>query len=229
MECVYENFGFDYTLELSTRPKKKMGSEQDWDLAETGLIRALETTGKSWKLNPGDGAFYGPKIDIKIKDILGRSWQLATLQLDFQLPIRFNLTFQEENSIKRPVIIHRALLGSIERFMAILIEHYAGKWPFWLNPNQASILPVSQKFEDYAFQLDMQLKRHGYQSKVDASNTTLSKRIRNSQVSQTSYILVVGANEVESNTVHVRLRDGSQLGSFTLEQLLVRFKQEEIS
>lgn len=228
MDYVYSKFGFEYTLELSTRPEKKIGSEATWDMAENALINALNSTNKKWKVNPGDGAFYGPKIDIKIKDILGRNWQLGTFQLDFNLPARFDLTYQSDEGVKRPVIIHRALLGSLERFIAILIEQTGGKWPFWINPRQVCICPVSQKFEDYAYKIDLQLKRHGYNSEVDNSNITLNKKIRNSQINQTSYTLIVGAQEVESNTIHLRNREGQQLGSFTLEELLVRFKQEEI-
>jgi len=139
MDHVYSLFGFEYSLELSTRPEKKMGSDEVWDFAEESLKNALNQTGKRWKINPGDGAFYGPKIDIKIKDVFGRNWQLGTFQLDYQLPIRFNLTYQGEEETKRPVIIHRALLGSLERFIGILIEQTKGKWPFWLNPHQVSI------------------------------------------------------------------------------------------
>lgn len=187
MEYVYDKFGFDYSLELSTRPEKRMGSEESWDMAENALIEALKTTNKTWIINEGDGAFYGPKIDIKIKDLLGRSWQLSTFQLDFQLPQRFELTYQGEEGPKTPVIIHRALLGSLERFMAIMIEHTSGKWPFWLNPRQVAIIPVSLKFKDYAVELDTKLKRLGYQSEVDLSNLTLNKKIRNSQLNQISY------------------------------------------
>jgi threonyl-tRNA synthetase len=232
MDYVYGKFGFEYTFELSTRPENKMGTEEQWDYAEEALANALKSNNKKYIINPGDGAFYGPKIDVKIKDMLGRNWQLATFQIDYNLPERFDLLYQasseNKNVYKRPVIIHRAILGSLERFIGILTEHNAGKWPFWLNPNQVSVLPVSQKFEDYANIIDIKLRRHGYQSKVDASNLTLNKRIRNSQISQTSYALIIGAEEVESQTVNVRTRDGNQLGSFSIEQLLVKFKEEEI-
>lgn len=160
--------------------------------------------------------------------MLGRSWQLATLQLDFLLPERFNLMYQGENEMKRPVIIHRAVLGSFERFMAIIIEHTGGRWPFWLNPNQALIVPVSQKYLEYAQRVNANLLRNGYQSSVDKTNLTLRKKIRNAQVAQSSYILVVGAQEEEDGTVHVRNRDGQQLGSFELEDLYQKFRKEEI-
>jgi len=181
MQNVYGIFGFEFTLELSTRPKENfLGEIEIWDKAEKALEESLNDFGKPWKLNPGDGAFYGPKIDIHIQDALKRSHQCATIQLDFNLPERFSLEYQagegEGGHMKRPVIIHRAILGSVERMIANLTEHFAGKWPFWLSPRQVIVLPVSEKFNDYAIQVQKQIHENNFYVDVELSDKKLQKK-----------------------------------------------------
>eukprot|EP01099_Mayorella_cantabrigiensis_P000879 TRINITY_DN1370_c0_g1_i3.p1 TRINITY_DN1370_c0_g1~~TRINITY_DN1370_c0_g1_i3.p1 ORF type:complete len:415 (+),score=100.48 TRINITY_DN1370_c0_g1_i3:46-1290(+) len=214
MRFVYGKFGFSFSLELSTRPEKFLGEVSVWDKAEGDLKVALEQFGHPWKLNEGDGAFYGPKIDIHIQDALKRSHQCATVQLDFQLPIRFNLEFssEKEDQSLRPVIIHRAIFGSVERFMAILTEHTAGKWPFWLSPRQVVIIPVSEKFLKYAEAVHEQIHQKGFYVDIERSDKTLQKKIRESQLTQYNYLLVVGEKEEKENTVCVRTREERDQG-----------------
>lgn len=213
MDAIYGKFGFDYTLELSTRPEKYLGELSLWDKAEKQLEEVLnefkDSRGKSWKINPGDGAFYGPKIDIHIKDALGRSHQCATIQLDFQLPLRFKLQYMGEKSddLTAPVIIHRAILGSVERFMANLIEHTGGKWPFWISPRQVIVCAISDKVHPYVEEVRKLIHEAGYFVDVELSDKSLEKKIRESQLAQYNYILVVGAKEQEEKTVNVRTRD----------------------
>ena len=325
MSYVYEIFGFKYELYLSTRPAKMLGSAKLWDMAEKSLTDALNKFGKPWKINPGDGAFYGPKIDIKLFDALGRTHQCGTVQLDFQLPIRFNLSYKteelvikedknkeeknkeekeegkedkkqkkkekkkkgkkeegkdeteekpkeeekkeeeqpkkeeekkeepklneygeplgketykadewdnedfnwEEKSLKpgyaRPCIVHRAILGSVERVSAILIEHFAGKFPFWLSPKQICICTVSKKFDDFAEQWYLQLKYKGYQVFWDNSSNTLQKKVRNAQLAQYNYIGVVGQEEVDGNCIDIRSREGERIGKYTFNKLIEFF------
>jgi len=269
LEYVYNIFGFEYELFLSTRPEKALGDIELWNQAEKALADALDKFGKPWKVNPGDGAFYGPKIDIKLYDALKRKHQCGTIQLDFQLPIRFNLTYRTDEQVKhedtekvlaenkdnkkevyhkdewddedftweeqplkpgykRPVIIHRAILGSCERLLAILTEHYAGKWPFWLSPRQVMIVTVSNQFDNYAEQIYKRLHYEGYQVSVEKGSHTLQKKIRNAQLEQYNYILVIGQEEVNTNTVNVRVRDqNNSLGKFTIEKLLELFRSLE--
>lgn len=235
MQHVYGIFGFDFSLELSTRPEKYLGDIAVWDRAEKALAEALDAFGKPWKLNPGDGAFYGPKIDIHIQDALKRSFQCATIQLDFQLPQRFKLEYQaEDGKLKAPVIIHRAILGSVERMMAILIEHTAGKWPFWLSPRQAIVIPTKNdpKVMEYAQEVQKRVHDAGYHVDAELSDKQLAKKIRESQLAQYNYLLVVGPKEAENGTVTVRLRD-NQEQQYTrsidellaeLQKLIVEFK-----
>jgi threonyl-tRNA synthetase len=200
-----------------------MGDIEVWNEAEKALETCLNEFGKPWKLNPGDGAFYGPKIDIYIQDALKKSHQCATIQLDFQLPERFKLEYQTEDKdgkTKRPVIIHRAILGSVERMFANLTEHFGGKWPFWLSPRQIIVAPVSEKFLDFAEQVRAQLHSAGFFVDLDASDKKLPKKIREAQVAQYNYILVVGQEEVNSNTVNVRTRDNVVHGSVTVSALI---------
>lgn len=224
---VYDIFGFTFSLKLSTRPEKYMGSLDVWNNAEAQLEKVLNASGFPWQLNAGDGAFYGPKIDIEVKDALRRCHQCATIQLDFQLPERFNLTYVsgEGDEKKRPVIVHRAILGSVERMIAILIEHFGGKWPFWLNPRQAIVIPVSQKFDEYAQKVRDELYANDF--RVDTAldpGETLNKKVRNSQLAQYNFILVVGDKEQSSGTVNVRTRDNKVHGEKSVENLLERFK-----
>jgi len=226
MENVYNIFGFEFSLDLSTRPEKFLGEIEVWAKAEKALEEALNEFGRPWKLNPGDGAFYGPKIDIHITDALKRSHQCATIQLDFQLPQRFDLQYQagtEDGTIHRPVIIHRAILGSVERMMANLIEHTAGKWPFWLSPRQCIVLPVSEKFFAYASEVRQQIHNEGFYVDVDASDKKLQKKIREAQLAQYNYILVVGQEEQSSKTVNIRTRDNVVHGSRPVSELIAEF------
>ncbi|KAM8885203.1 threonine--tRNA ligase 1, cytoplasmic [Spinachia spinachia] len=227
LRTVYEVFGFTFKLNLSTRPEKFLGDPSVWEQAEKQLENSLNDFGEKWVLNPGDGAFYGPKIDIQIKDAIGRYHQCATIQLDFQLPIRFNLSFvsQDGEDKKRPVIIHRAILGSVERMIAILTENYGGKWPLWLSPRQVMVVPVGPTCEEYAQQVKEDFHKKGFMSDVDLdTGCTLNKKIRNAQLAQYNFILVVGEKEKTSNTVNVRTRDNKVHGERTVEECAQRLE-----
>ncbi|XP_017781081.1 PREDICTED: threonine--tRNA ligase, cytoplasmic isoform X2 [Nicrophorus vespilloides] len=225
LKHVYGIFGFTFNLCLSTRPEKYLGDLQDWNSAEKALEDSLIEFGEPWKLNPEDGAFYGPKIDITIMDALKRSHQCATIQLDFQLPIRFNLSYvSESGEKKRPVIIHRAILGSVERMIAILTESYAGKWPFWLSPRQAMVIPVGPNFDEYAQEVKKILFDAGFMCEVDTdAGDTMNKKIRNAQLAQFNFILVVGEKERSSKTVNVRTRDNVVHGEISVDDLITKF------
>ncbi|KAG8694635.1 threonyl-tRNA synthetase, partial [Ceratobasidium sp. 395] len=210
-ERVYGIFGFTFKLELSTRPEKFLGEIETWNAAEKQLQTVLDRfqPGK-WELNPGDGAFYGPKIDITIQDALKRSYQCATIQLDFQLPERFNLKYRGPeggDDLARPVMIHRAILGSLERFIAIVTEHFGGKWPFWLSPRQVMVVPVAAPFYEYAKEVQQKLHDAGMFVDVDLTGDTLSKKIRNGEIAQYNFIVVVGEAEASARAVNVRNRD----------------------
>jgi threonyl-tRNA synthetase len=221
---IYRTFDFERVdVELSTRPEKRLGSDETWDRAEGALKSALEHRGIEYKINPGDGAFYGPKIDFHVYDALGRSWQLGTVQLDYQMPDRFGLTYVGADGAEhRPVMIHRAMLGSLERFMAILIEQTAGAFPLWLAPVQAVVLPVSEKFGEYAEQVRMRLATGGVRAELDSRNEKLGYKIREAQLQKVPYMLVVGAREQEECTVSVRRRAGDDLGAMPVETFLDR-------
>lgn len=234
IKFTYSIFGFDFRLELSTRPDHFMGDPALWDRAESSLKTVLDETGLPWKLNPGDGAFYGPKIDIHIRDALQRYYQCATIQLDFQLPIRFDLQYMtsaegdSEAKYERPVMIHRAVFGSIERFFAILLEHLGGKWPFWLSPRQCIVIPLSEKQLEYARSVRDQIHDAHIYVDIDETDRTLQKRIREAQIAQYNYILVVGNEEVESKTVNVRIRDSKDgLGKMEIPALIDMFHKLE--
>ncbi|KAL3337130.1 hypothetical protein AABB24_029674 [Solanum stoloniferum] len=223
---VYKIFGFTFDLKLSTRPEKYLGDLESWEKAEAALAEALNEFGKPWEINEGDGAFYGPKIDITVSDAMKRKFQCATLQLDFQLPQRFNLSYSAEDESKRerPVMIHRAILGSVERMFAILLEHFKGKWPFWLSPRQAMVCPVSDKSLSYAFELRERIHDAGYYVDVDTSDRTIQKKVREAQMAQYNYILVVGEAEVSSGQVSVRVRSKPDHEVMTVDGLLTHFK-----
>ncbi|KAH9605260.1 hypothetical protein KSS87_023335 [Heliosperma pusillum] len=225
---VYDVFGFTYELKLSTRPEKFLGDIQTWDKAEAALTEALDEFGKPWQLNEGDGAFYGPKIDISVSDALKRKFQCATLQLDFQLPLRFNLSYSAEDEAKRerPVMLHRAILGSVERMFAILLEHYKGKWPFWLSPRQAIVCTVSERSAAYALEVRDQIHKAGFYVDLDISDKTINKKVREAQLSQYNYILVVGEKDAENRVVTVRIRDKNEHSPMTVEDLLKHFTEE---
>ncbi|EFX86211.1 hypothetical protein DAPPUDRAFT_127463 [Daphnia pulex] len=224
---VYKIFGFTFQLRLSTRPEKFLGEIETWNHAEKELTESLNEFGETWLLNPGDGAFYGPKIDITIMDALRRPHQCATIQLDFQLPIRFNLSFINEAGEKeKPVIIHRAILGSVERMIAILTESYAGKWPFWLSPRQCVVVPVGPVFDGYAQQVREQIAAAGFRITADIdAGDTMNKKIRNGQLSQHNFILVVGEKEQTNGTVNIRTRDNKVHGEHTIAKVIERFTQ----
>ncbi|XP_073786216.1 threonine--tRNA ligase 1, cytoplasmic isoform X2 [Danio rerio] len=225
LRSVYSVFGFSFQLHLSTRPQKFLGDEALWNQAEKQLENSLNEFGEPWKLNPGDGAFYGPKIDINIKDAIGRYHQCATIQLDFQLPIRFNLTYvgKDGDDRDRPVIIHRAILGSVERMIAILTENYAGKWPLWLSPRQVMLVPVNPSLEEYAKQVCKRFVEAGFMADADLdSSCLLNKKIRNAQLAQYNFILVVGEKERLSNSVNVRTRDNKVHGELPVLEVMER-------
>ncbi|XP_021360533.1 threonine--tRNA ligase, cytoplasmic-like isoform X2 [Mizuhopecten yessoensis] len=224
---AYGVFGFTFKLNLSTRPEKFLGDISIWNEAEKQLEECLNEFGEGWVLNPADGAFYGPKIDITIMDALKRAHQTATIQLDFQLPLRFNLSYvtgEDAAEKKRPVIIHRAVLGSVERMIAILCENYSGKWPFWLSPRQAVVIPVAATYNDYANEVKKQIHDAGFMCDVDVDEgTTLNKKVRNCQLAQYNFILVVGEKEVTNKTANVRTRDNKVHGENTIDNIVTRF------
>lgn len=227
MQFTYGIFGFQFELHLSTRPENHLGEVEMWSRAEKQLEEALNKFGHKWILDAGEGAFYGPKIDIYIEDALKRKFQCATIQLDFQLPVRFNLTYtndqeggEKDERTSRPVMVHRAIYGSLERFMAILTEHLAGKWPFWISPRQCIVIPISNKFDDYATEVKELLWSKGYYCDVDLSHNKINKKVRNAQISQYNYILVVGQKELDNRSVNVRIRDNeTPLGEKSLDEI----------
>ncbi len=229
---IYTTFGLTYHLELSTRPEKSIGTDADWEQATKGLKGALDQGGHEYQINEGDGAFYGPKIDIHIKDAIGRTWQCGTIQLDMFLPERFDLTYiNAEGEKQRPVMIHRVIYGSIERFLGILIEHYTGKFPLWLSPVQARVLTLGPPHEAWAREVVLSLSKLGLRAQTDTSNESINKKVRTAQLDQVNYILVVGDREVTEKTVTVRAGN-KVLGAFSLAQVsasLLREKQTRVS
>lgn len=226
-DLLYSTFGFKYSLELSTRPDDFMGDIKDWDFAEEQLKAALEERGMDYELNPGDGAFYGPKIDFHLEDAAKRTWQCGTIQLDFQLPQNFDLTYIDENGEKqRPVMLHRALLGSVERFIGVLTEHFAGRFPLWLNPEQVVIIPVSDKFLDTAEGLEKQIKEAGFRVSVDKRSEGVGYKIRQAQLMRANYMLVVGEKEEETKLLTVRNRDGEETPEVAVETFIEKLSEE---
>ena len=224
---VYSKFGFTYHLELSTRPENSIGSDEDWNMATDRLRKALDENGRAYTVNEGDGAFYGPKIDFHLEDSLGRTWQCGTIQLDFQMPQRFELEYVGEDGQKhRPIMIHRVVFGSIERFIGILIEHYAGKFPLWLSPVQVKVLPISEKFSDYAKQVVERLTQAGLRCEADLRSDKIGYKIREAQMEKVPYMLVVGQKEADSGSVAVRRRDEGDLGAMPLDAFLDKVAQE---
>ena len=218
---VYSKFGFKYHVELSTRPENSIGSDEDWELATNGLKGALDDLGLPYVINEGDGAFYGPKIDFHLEDSIGRTWQCGTIQLDFQLPQRFEAEYIGADGEKhRPIMIHRVVFGSIERFIGILIEHFAGKFPTWLSPVQVKILPISDKFNDYAKETMKKLQNAGLRCEMDQRTEKIGYKIREARMERVPYILVVGEKEQELGHVSVRNREDGDLGSMSVEEFL---------
>ena len=224
---VYTLFGFKYHVELSTRPADSMGSEEDWNKATEALSDALKDMNLPFVVNEGDGAFYGPKIDFHLEDSIGRTWQCGTIQLDFQMPQRFELEYTGEDGQKyRPIMIHRVVFGSIERFIGILIEHFAGKFPVWLAPVQVKILPVSDKSLGYARQLESEMRAQGIRVETDSRNEKIGYKIREAQLEKLPYMLIVGDKEREEGTVSVRKRDEGDIGALTKKDFIARVLQE---
>lgn len=226
--ALYASYGFnEYRVELSTRPAKSIGSDEMWTTAESALEEALKARGIPYQINPGDGAFYGPKIDFHVKDSMGRSWQLGTIQLDFSMPERFELEYiGDDGKPHRPVMIHRAALGSLERFMGILIEDTAGAFPLWLAPVQAVILPIADRHKDYAEQVGGRLRAEGIRVHVDSRNEKTGFKIREAQVHKIPYMLVTGDREAETGAVSVRQREQGDLGAMSIDDFVARVKSE---
>jgi threonyl-tRNA synthetase len=225
--AMYDYFGFEPRLELSTRPDKRIGSEEMWDKAEAALERALVKRDLEFEVNPGDGAFYGPKIDLHMTDTIGRSWQLGTVQLDYSMPERFELTYTgADNADHMPVMIHRALLGSFERFIGILIEHYAGEFPLWLAPIQAVVLPIADRHNDYAREVEHRMRDAGIRAELDDRSESVKRKIRDAELRKAAYMLVVGDKEAESDSVAIRRhREGDQ-GTATVHEAIDRLRGE---
>lgn len=227
VDYVYNLFGFKYHIELSTRPEDSMGTEEEWDLATNALKEALEDKGIEFIINEGDGAFYGPKIDFHLEDCLGRTWQCGTIQLDFQMPQRFDLTYVGSDGEKhRPVMIHRVIFGSIERFIGILTEHFAGKFPLWLAPVQVKLLTVTEKFADYAEEVGKKLSNAGLRVELDIRNEKIGYKIREARNERVSYIGVIGEKEMEAGELTVRSNKEGELGSMNLDEFISKLQKE---
>lgn len=227
IDHIYQIFGFEYKIELSTRPEDSMGSEELWEQAEQSLKNVLDRRGIEYRVNEGDGAFYGPKIDFHITDALKRSWQCGTIQLDFQMPEKFGLSYiGEDNQKHLPVVIHRAVYGSLDRFIGMLTEHYAGAFPLWLAPVQAKLLPVSENYVDYAYRVKKSLEEAGIRVEIDARNEKLGYKIREAQLEKVPYMLVLGENEKNSDSVSVRKRGEGDCGSRTIPEIANQIGEE---
>ncbi|WP_264740540.1 threonine--tRNA ligase [Cytobacillus firmus] len=223
----YSHFGFDYKVELSTRPEECMGSQEMWERAEGALESVLKNKGVNYQINPGDGAFYGPKIDFHILDSLGRSWQCGTVQLDFQMPQKFSCAYVgEDNKLHLPIMVHRAIYGSVERFMAILIEHFAGDFPLWLSPVQAKIIPISDAHAEYADYVKSQLESAGIRVEVDFRTEKMGLKIREAEKQKVSYMLVIGDKEMEQQSLSLRKRKEGNIGVMSIQEVIDRFINE---
>ncbi|MDP2056563.1 MAG: threonine--tRNA ligase, partial [Thiobacillus sp.] len=231
LQKVYADFGFDDVLvKLSTRPEKRVGSDESWDKAETALAAALDKSKLAYDLQPGEGAFYGPKIEFTLKDTLGRLWQCGTIQLDFNLPVRLGAEFvDEDNSRKTPVMLHRAILGSMERFIGILIEHHAGNFPLWLAPVQVMVMNISERQTEYAQKVTQALREAGIRAVSDLSNNKITYKIREHSLQKLPYQVVVGDKEMETGMVSVRARGNQDLGQLSLDDLMARLKAETLA
>jgi threonyl-tRNA synthetase len=225
---LYARFGFDSVrVELSTRPEKSIGTDEEWERAEGSLREALERQGRDYDVSPGEGTFYGPKIDFHITDALGRSWQCGTCQLDFQMPERFDLTYQgADNAEHRPVMIHRALLGSMERFAGILTEHHAGRFPVWLAPVQVAVLPVADRHNERAAEVLAQLRAAGLRARADERSESVGRKIRDAELARLPYMLVLGDREAEAGAVAVRSHEQGDLGQMSVEEFAERVTAE---
>ena len=224
---VYSLFGLPYKIELSTMPEDHIGSEEDWKIATDALADAITSIGKSYIVNEGDGAFYGPKLDFMVKDAIGRKWQLGTIQVDYNLPERFDLEYTGADNLKhRPVMIHRAPFGSMERFVAVLIEHTGGKFPLWLAPDQVVVMPISEKFNDYAQKLSDLLNNSDIRTVLDDRNEKIGRKIRDNELKKIPYLLIVGENEMNNNTVSVRRQGQGDMGTMSVEDFISKINEE---
>jgi threonyl-tRNA synthetase len=225
---VYAKFGLSYHLELSTRPEKNtIGSDEDWENATNGLKSALDSLDRPYRINEGDGAFYGPKIDIHIKDAIGRTWQCGTIQLDFALPQKFDLEYVSSDGTRpRPVMLHRVIFGSIERFFGILIEHFAGRFPLWLNPRQVRILSVADRHNDFAKEIEKKLRNEGLLVEIDDSHESISKKVRDAQIAQVSYMITIGDKEVENKKIALRTRDNIVIHDLDIDEFICKITNE---
>lgn len=227
IDYVYNLFGFKYHIELSTRPEDSMGSKDEWDMAENALKEAVEEKNIPYIINEGDGAFYGPKLDFHLEDCLGRTWQCGTIQLDFQMPQRFDLTYVGSDGEKhRPVMVHRVVFGSVERFIGILVEHFAGKFPLWLAPVQVNLLTVTEKFADYALEVQKKMEAKGIRCSVDIRNEKIGYKIREARNARNSYICVIGEKEVNERTLEVRSIKEGELGTIALDEFIDKLVEE---
>ena len=227
IDGVYKLFGFKYHIELSTRPEDSMGSDEAWEIATAGLQNALDENGIEYTINEGDGAFYGPKIDFHLEDSIGRTWPCGTIQLDMQMPERFELEYTAaDGTKKRPVMIHRVCFGSIERFIGILIEHFAGQFPVWLSPVQVKVLPISEKFADYAKSVEDALDAAGIRVETDNRAEKIGYKIREARNERVPYIIVVGEKDQEANMVSLRSRKNGEEGQVALADFIARIKEE---
>jgi threonyl-tRNA synthetase len=227
IDSFYKVFGFEYSLELSTRPKDSMGTDEQWKMATDALVHALKANGKPYAVNEGDGAFYGPKIDFHLRDSIGRTWQCGTIQLDFQMPERFDLTYTGADGEKhRPVMLHRVIFGSIERFIGILTEHYAGAFPMWLAPVQVKVLPISDSAREYAGRVADEIAAAGLRMELDTRNEKIGYKIREAQLQKIPYMLVIGEKEAQSGKISVRSRKSGDLGSMDLAEFIKKAAEE---
>lgn len=224
---VYARFGFEYTVEVSTKPDNSIGTDDEWEMATDALKKAMDAIGMPYTINEGDGAFYGPKLDFHLKDSIGRTWQCGTIQLDFQLPQRFDIEYiGADGETHRPIMIHRVLFGSIERFIGILIEHYAGKFPLWLAPVQVKILPIAERFSDYVEKVAWELEKSGMRYEIDYRAEKIGYKIREAQLDKVPYMIIIGQKEVDSGEVSVRSRDSGDMGNMLISQLIEKLQEE---
>jgi threonyl-tRNA synthetase len=227
IDDFYKVFGFEYFVELSTRPENSMGSDEDWEAATEGLKTALKVAGLDYKINEGDGAFYGPKIDFHLKDCIGRTWQCGTVQLDFQMPEKFDLTYIGADGEKhRPVMLHRVVFGSIERFIGILIEHYAGAFPAWLAPVQVKVMDITDDQRGYAEEVIKKLKDQDIRVEADVRNEKIGYKIREAQMQKVPYMIILGDKEKTGNSISVRSRKDGDLGAMELNDFISKLKEE---
>ncbi len=227
IDKVYSTFGFEYHIELSTQPEDSMGAKEDWDIATDALRNAITELGYDYEVNEGDGAFYGPKLDFHLTDCLGRTWQCGTIQLDFQLPERFELEYTGSDGEKhRPIMIHRVVFGSIERFIGILTEHFAGAYPTWLAPVQVKMLPIADRHLDRIYEIKKQLDAAGIRVEVDDRSEKIGFKIRSAQLEKVPYMLIVGDKDIENNTVSVRSRKDGEKGAMSVESFIMDLVEE---